>query len=173
MVLGAHGKGIAVVALAGLGVLSLLLALLGPFSGFDFENAYMGAARAVADGHSPYPPTGAWEIAHDRAYVYPPTLAVLLAPLTFVPIALATHIATLFCVAAVGASLWLAGVRDARVYFIVYLWAPVFAGIQNLNASLARDAPRRPGLALSGSMRSLPGSLPASRSRSSSSSGRS
>jgi hypothetical protein len=136
VVLGAHGKGIAVVALAGLGLLSLILALIGPFSGFDFENAYMGAARAVADGHSPYPPTGAWEIAHDRAYVYPPTLAVLLAPFTLISLTLATHLVTLFCIGAVGASLWLAGVRDARVYFVVYLWAPVFAGIQNLNASL-------------------------------------
>ena len=132
----AHAKAAAVILLALLGLLALLLAVLGPHDAFDFRNAYMGAARAVVDGRSPYPPTGDWLISHDRAYVYPPTLAVLLAPLTLVSEWLAVLVWTLVCVGAVSGSLWLAGVRDARVYFVAYLWAPVYPGLQNLNASL-------------------------------------
>ena len=119
-----------------LGLVCLSLGVLGPFDAFDFRNAYLSAAHAVVDGRSPYPATGDWVIAHDRAYVYPPTLAVLLAPLALVPEWLAVLIATLVCVAAVGASLWLIGVRDMRIYLVVYLWAPVFTGLQNLNASI-------------------------------------
>lgn len=119
-----------------LGLVCLSLGVLGPFDAFDFRNAYLSAAHAVVDGRSPYPATGDWVIAHDRAYVYPPTLAVLLAPLALVPEWLAVLIATLVCVTAVGATLWLTGVRDMRIYLVVYLWAPVFTGLQNLNASI-------------------------------------
>lgn len=129
-------KAASVAALAALATLALSLALLGPYDAFDFRQAYLGAAHAVMDGRSPYPPTGDWTISHDRAYVYPPTLAVLIAPLTLVPLWLAVLVWSVLCVVAVGAALWLAGVRDARVYFVTYMWAPMYPALQNMNASL-------------------------------------
>ena len=69
--------------------------------GFDFMSFNLPAARAVADGHSPYP-----------AYQYPPLVAFALVPLTFVPGPNIVFAAIL--IACVPASLWFLGVRDWR-----------------------------------------------------------
>ena len=91
--------------------------------GFDFMSFNLPAARAVADGHSPYP-----------AYEYPPLVAFALVPLTFVPGPNIVFAAIL--IACVPASLWFLGVRDWRCYGVVFLWAPVLAAVQTSNVTI-------------------------------------
>jgi len=90
---------------------------------FDLEQFLLPAARIVAEGGSPYP-----------GYGYPPLVAFVLVPLTFVPGA--AWIVTVLLVACVPTSLWLLGVRDWRCYGVVFLWAPVLAGVQTANVTL-------------------------------------
>ncbi len=125
-----------VVVLVGLAFVALALAVIGPNDAFDFRNAYLSGAQNVAQGNSPYPPAGDVLIERDRAYVYPPTLAVLLVPLTLMPQWLAVLLWTSLGIATIGSTLWLVGVRDARVYAVAYMWAPVYTAVQNGNASL-------------------------------------
>lgn len=91
--------------------------------GFDFMSFNLPAARAVAEGHSPYP-----------AYEYPPLVAFALVPLTFVPGPNIVFAAIL--IACVPASLWFLGVRDWRCYGAVFLWAPVLAAVQTSNVTI-------------------------------------
>ena len=131
-----HAKAGVVILLAGLALFGLALAVVGPHHAFDFRNAYLSAAHAIAEGRSPYPAEGAWVIENDRAYVYPPTLAALLVPLTLLPEWLAVLLWTSLGVATIAGSLWLLAVRDVRVYAVACMWAPVYTAVQNGNASL-------------------------------------
>ena len=101
----------------------LVLAYQDGILGVDFERTLLPAARTVAGGDSPYP-----------GYGYPPLVAFLLVPLTFVPGPNIVFAALL--VAAVPASLWFLGVRDWRCYGIVFLWMPVYAAVQTENVTI-------------------------------------
>ena len=88
----------------------------------DFRGAYLPAAHAVLDGQSPYTapedPVG--------GYVYPPQLALLLTPLTFVPEGVAVFFAVLGVAGLLVGSLAVLGVRDLRCYAAVFVWAPTW-----------------------------------------------
>src|SRR5438874_494204 len=56
---------------------------------FDFEHAYLPAARAVLAGHSPYPPATVAAFFPKTAFIYPPLTAYLVAPFTLVSAAVA------------------------------------------------------------------------------------
>ena len=91
--------------------------------GVDFMHFMLPAARAVADGNSPYPD-----------YEYPPLVAFALVPFTFIPgpnIVLAVIL-----IACVPASMWFLGVRDWRCYGLVFLWAPTLAAVQTSNVTI-------------------------------------
>ena len=90
---------------------------------FDLEHFMLPAARIIADGGSPYP-----------GYGYPPLVAFVLVPLTFVPGP--GVIASIVLIACIPASLWFLGVRDWRCYGVVFLWAPVLAAIQTANVTI-------------------------------------
>ena len=91
--------------------------------GYDFEQFMLPAARNVAAGGSPYP-----------AYEYPPLVAFALVPFTVVPGPNIVFAAIL--IACMPASLWFLGVRDWRCYGVVFLWAPVLAGVQTSNVTI-------------------------------------
>ncbi len=104
--------------------------------GIDFHHVYWPAARDVMAGRTPYIDPSSPVVAAGGAFVYPaPTL------LLFVPFGLLPHIvadvlftgATMVCVAA---ALRVLGVRDWRVYGVVLVWTPVFAGWQTANLTL-------------------------------------
>ncbi len=102
----------------------------------DFVSAYLPAARDVVDGTSPFPPPGDASLDAGSAYVYPPTLAVVLAPLSVLPQALAVGLWVGFLVAALAGALALCGVRDWRCYAAVGLWAPTASAIHTGNLSI-------------------------------------
>lgn len=90
---------------------------------FDLEHFMLPAARIIADGGSPYP-----------GYGYPPLVAFVLVPLTFIPGA--GIVASIILIACIPASLWFLGVRDWRCYGVVFLWPPVLAAIQTANVTI-------------------------------------
>jgi Glycosyltransferase family 87 len=84
----------------------------------DFSDFYL-AAEAVRSGHSPYQldlPAG-W-----LGYVYPPLLAWLLTPLTFLSVPVAVSLWALLSILFVVAALYVLGVRDWRCYPVALLW---------------------------------------------------
>jgi hypothetical protein len=124
----------AIVAGAAVALLAISLRAAGT-PPVDF-GAYHGAALAIREGRSPYADALAWRAAGyvtgspgrqptaEIAYVYPPTLALALVPLTVAPlqVASAVWLALLFaCV--VGAAWCLAGLvtprRDGRFWALV------------------------------------------------------
>jgi alpha-1,2-mannosyltransferase len=111
---------------------------------FDFEHAYLPGARAVLDGHSPYPPATIAAFFPRTAFIYPPLAAYLVAPFTLVPAIVADAIVSALAVGIVVAVLWLLGVRDWRCYMISFLWVPTYSAIQTGNVTL----PLALGLAL-------------------------
>jgi hypothetical protein len=106
--------------------------------GTDFR-AYVEAAGALRAGHDPY--------AGVYPFLYPPLLAVVLVPLTFVPPAGAAWIWAAASAAALAASARLVAKGSARVLLLALLFAPFAATQWNLQANafvllllvLARD----------------------------------
>ena len=102
----------------------------------DFKRAFLPASRAVLHGASPYPTVaqlpGLVSPIHAsiEVYVYPPLLALAGAPLALLPHAVATLVYSLLLVAALGGSLWLMGVRDARCYTVLCLWPATYTLFQ-------------------------------------------
>ena len=84
----------------------------------DFSD-FVLAADAVRSGASPYAidlPAG-W-----LGYVYPPLLAWLVTPLTFLSMPVAVSLWAVLSVLFVVAALWILGVRDWRCYPVALLW---------------------------------------------------
>jgi alpha-1,2-mannosyltransferase len=120
----------------------LLVGLFGAYGvddekfGFDFRVAYLPAAELVADGRSPYPDDpSAPQPGEFVLYHYPPTLAVLLIPLTALSVNAAAIGAVLVSLAALMAALAVLGVRDVRCYAVLILWAPSWNALEMANVS--------------------------------------
>lgn len=104
--------------------------------GVDYVAAYHSAAHHVLDGVSPYPRPHDASLDAGSAYVYPPTLAVAIAPLALLPQSVAVGLWVAFLVAALALAIALCGVRDWRCFAAVALWAPAVSGIQTGNLSI-------------------------------------
>jgi hypothetical protein len=106
--------------------------------GTDFR-AYLEAAEALRAGHDPY--------AGVHPYLYPPLLAVVLVPLTFLPSAAAAWVWAAGSAAALAASAGFVARGSPRVLLLALLFAPFAATQWNLQANafvllllvLARD----------------------------------
>ncbi len=101
----------------------------------DFTLAYYPAAHRLLAGLSPYAATHA-QVLDGAAFVYPALAAVALAPFALLTIGVSYHLWVMTCLAMVPGTLWLAGVRDWRVYGAVFLWYPIVAGWQGENVSV-------------------------------------
>ena len=145
----------AVVILVGAIALSAADGLLG----WDVRFAYLPAAEAVLDGHSPYPELDDPILQDQRGYVYPPQLVLVLVPLTWLPVGVVAFLATLLLLVLVGLTLWILDVRDVRCYAAALLWVPTISGLLLGNVSIPlafalavlwryRDRVWPPGLAL-------------------------
>ena len=80
---------------------------------------FLRAGDAVLDGVSPYPSVS--ELVDDTSYVYPPLLALLMAPLALLPSGLAASIFTFGGLVALVGALLLLGVRDWRCHVVAIL----------------------------------------------------
>jgi Glycosyltransferase family 87 len=113
-----------------------LLISYGDEFGFDLRYAYLPAAREVLAGSSPYPALTDPDLAHFHAFVYPPFLAYLVAPLLLLGDVAAAIVGVVAFLLLLGGAVYLCNVRDWRCYGVVLLWAPTFNAVQNLNVSL-------------------------------------
>jgi len=126
---------------------------------WDVRFAYLPAAEAVLDGDSPYPALDDPILEDQKGYVYPPQLAVALAPLSRLPVDLVALVVTAGMLAMLWLTLRLLGVRDVRCYAAAVLWMPVASGVLLANVSIPlalalavtwtyRERVREPAIAL-------------------------
>ena len=98
--------------------------------GYDFRGGLWEAGRDVLAGRSPYPaPDPAHLHALGNAYIPPPLLAVLTAPITVLPFVPAAIVLNVVCAAALVLALRLVGARDWRVYGLALASFPFVSGI--------------------------------------------
>ena len=120
---------VVLISLAGM----LLAALVGNVGtdrlAFDFNAVYLPAAESVRAGGSPYDSSGL------LPYVYPPVLAELLVPSTYLPEDVSSFLAFVASVAAVMGALAVVGVRDVRCYAAVVIWAPGWNSFEMANVT--------------------------------------
>lgn len=102
---------------------------------YDFREAYLPAAEAVREGRSPYPAPDDPRLAAETAYVYPPLLAYVLIPFTFLSENAASLLATLSTLALLLGTLLVLGVRDWRCYGATLLWAPSLNALHMASSS--------------------------------------
>jgi uncharacterized membrane protein YecN with MAPEG domain len=127
------------VAAAAISIVSLLAIAGTDELGWDFRFTYLRAAELVMHGDSPYPALDDAVLASGTAYVYPPQLAVVLAPLSLFPTDLVVWVAFAAAVASLMGALALLGVRDIRCYAAVLAWGSTSSALEmtNLSAFLA------------------------------------
>jgi hypothetical protein len=102
----------------------------------DFENVFLRAAEAVADGENPYPSPDAAVVRLGKAYVYPPLVAIAQIPFTFLSTQAGALVMMALLSAGVVATLLLLDVRDWRCYGMAFLWSPVLSAIQTGNITI-------------------------------------
>ena len=125
----------AVFAAAAISIVSLLAIGGSDELGWDFRYTYLRAAELVMNGGSPYPPLDDAVLGSGTAYVYPPQLAVVLAPLTVLPTDLVVWIAFAAAIAALIGALALLEVRDARCYAALLVWGSTSSALEMTNLS--------------------------------------
>ena len=109
--------------------------LIGHGFAIDFAGQFWPAGNRVLDGLSPY--DIAWmDIQHDVAFPYNSVAALLFVPFALLPLAVADGVFAGLCVIALLLTLHLLGVRDWRIYGIVFLWQPVLSAWATANVTL-------------------------------------
>ncbi len=110
-------------------------ALVGNGFAIDFHGQFWPAGRRVLDGLSPYDLE--WmDIPHDVAFPYNSVAALLFVPFALLPVALADAVFVVLCVGALLLTLYVLGVRDWRIYGLVFLWEPVLSAWATANVTL-------------------------------------
>jgi len=87
----------------------------------DF-GVFLVAGDNVLAGRSPYPEPGTLLPPPNAYFVYPPLLALVVAPLTLLPIGIASAIWTVLGIAAIVAALLVLDVRDWRCHVMAFLY---------------------------------------------------
>jgi alpha-1,2-mannosyltransferase len=103
---------------------------------YDFRNAYLPAAEDVLAGESPYVGLDHPRLAAETAYVYPPTYAYALVPLTPLSENASSVLVTLIGIGLLVGALAVVGVRDWRCYGAAFLWAPTLVAVKMGSSSL-------------------------------------
>jgi hypothetical protein len=119
----------AMLGLAGLSAAEGLLA-------WDVRFAYLPAAEAMLNGDSPYPGLDDPILEDQKGYVYPPQLLFLLAPLTLLPVGVASTLVAVGLIAMLLLIPRVLGVRDLRCYAAALLWVPSISGVLLGNVSI-------------------------------------
>ena len=125
----------------------------------DFQGNYWIAARAMLRGSSPYVAARLVDVTRAAGFLYPAVGALLIAPFGLLSRSLGGFLFAGLNIAALPVALKMLGVRDWRVYGLVFLWLPVVSAWQTANVTLllllgiaviwrCRDDPRRSGVAM-------------------------
>ena len=123
----AAGTGALLLAAAGLAALSLVTGF-GDHNYADFH-IFWRAGHDVLHGLTPYPHAAARELRAQNQFVYPAPAAVAMAPFALLPLPLSATLFLVLSIACVGASLWIAGVRDIRCFALAAGSLPVIQGV--------------------------------------------
>jgi hypothetical protein len=113
--------------------------MLGDRQAADFHFNYYYAAEAIRAGADFYPSNGFIVRGPDDLvidYVYPPLVALLTVPWTFLPVGLAESVFQLLLVGTFVATLAILGVRDWRCYGLAFLWPPVTDAVTTGNITI-------------------------------------
>lgn len=113
-----------------------IVTLAGDGLGLDFRLSFWPAGDRVLEGVTPYVEPTAPEVARATAFVYPAVGALLFVPFALLPAGLANGLFVALCLALAPAILALLGVRDWRLYGLLFLWQPVLAAWQIANVML-------------------------------------
>jgi alpha-1,2-mannosyltransferase len=98
--------------------------------GFDFHRGMWVASQHLAHGQPIYPPADPTVLLSQGApYIWPPPLAVLGVPLTWLPWPAAGIVWTLLNLASLVAALRLVGLRDRRLWLLALLSFPVTSSL--------------------------------------------
>jgi hypothetical protein len=103
--------------------------------GVDFRGELYPEAKLVLRGADPFPPTSA-SLASGVNRIWPIPAALLVAPLTLLPVTAAAVVFALLLVVALGVSLRLLGVTDWRVYAVVAMWPAALSAVQTANLTI-------------------------------------
>ena len=122
---------VVLVAIAGMFLVTLVAATGSGRLAADFHASYLQAAQSLRASGTPYSSTA------ELPYLYPPVLAELIVPLTYLPEGVASFLAFVASFAAVMGALALVGVRDLRCYAAVVIWAPGWNAFEMANATAA------------------------------------
>jgi hypothetical protein len=96
---------------------------------FDFEHAFLPAARAVIHGQNPYVAPTSRALHDGTAFVYPPVAAFLFTPFAVLSPVTAGLLVSGLCLLCAFLTLAVLGVRDWRCYGVLGMWAPVFSSV--------------------------------------------
>jgi alpha-1,2-mannosyltransferase len=103
--------------------------------GVDFRQEFYPEAKLVLHGHNPFPaPNG--DLSGGVNQIFPVPVALLVAPLTVLPVGVAAAVFVVGLLAALAGTLWLMEVRDWRVYGAIALWPSTIAALQTGNLTI-------------------------------------
>ena len=120
---------VVLVAVAAMFLTTLVTATGTQRLGWDFHAGYLDAAESIRSNGTPY------SADNEQPYVYPPVLAELLVPVTWLPDDVSSFLAFVASFAAVMGALALVGVRDVRCYAAVVIWAPGWNAFEMANVT--------------------------------------
>ena len=123
----AAGTGALLLAAVGLAVLSLVTGF-GDHNYADFH-IFWRAGNDVLNGRTPYPHPAASELRAQNQFVYPAPAAVAMAPFALLSLPVSATVFLVLSIVCVGASLWIAGVRDIRCFALAAGSLPVIQGV--------------------------------------------
>jgi hypothetical protein len=101
----------------------------------DFHGEIYPEAKEILAGRNPFPSPDA-DLSDGSNAVWPPLVALVVAPLTLLPPGAADFAAAIASLICFAAALWIVGVRDWRVYGACALWPPVLGEIRTAHFSL-------------------------------------
>jgi hypothetical protein len=103
--------------------------------GNDFRFELYPAAKMILHGTNPFPPPGA-DLSSGQNRIFPIPAVALFIPLTILPAMWAAIVVTVILLVLLAATLWVMGVRDWRVYGLVFMWPPALAAVQTGNITI-------------------------------------
>lgn len=100
----------------------------------DFHWGLYPQAQALLHSGVPFDPPGT--VIDGQNSIYTVFAALMAGPFTLLPVGLADVLVTAALIAAALLSLYVVGVRDWRVYGVIFFWPPVLSAIQTGNLTL-------------------------------------
>ncbi len=101
----------------------------------DFHHEIYPEAKEILAGRNPFPDADA-DLSGGQNLIWPPLVAYLAAPLTWLEPGAANVVIAIFELLCFAAALRVAGVRDWRVYGACAMWAPVIGSIRTSHLTL-------------------------------------